>query len=491
MAFRSSTVNRASVKGDTPFNSPTRKINRRDILIYVTDYDLERGVICGTTVTEGRYVEASVDPQEVARGRETERKYPEKTSEAAYLGHSIDAKMKSRIEPNGQHMAILEGAEVQRKINKTINGTPTEIRFVRCRRVGDGGVNPKKTFEALITLTKNPRYNSVERVQCWRPEAFDIDNQEAIKELTDRLDKISAGHIQAQEAIQNGSKTVSYLPIVGAELRTIRMSDNPAEGGKIIDVSGRMERTPAIIDEATDTIITPSQPITGEIFKQNLKAYVDYVREQYGEDVRVEVSTYKSYPTGRYNVDFDFNEMRGSYSPFLQMASARSRVAADDEEMTEGGNYGGWGVVSISKDRVDEQGNVDHRYYVNRVYVSSNAKAFIHRKVKSADGMAYDLDNALKGPVLRWKDAQQANQNTVPVQNSLPKTAPQPAGDIPFEFGGENNTKPVQTKNEPAPQPAPTSTTANDPWGNDNWNDDDDIPFDSPPPSVTRRGPGM
>ena len=507
MAFNSPTVARGTVKGDTPFSQQSRALNRRDLLIYVTEYDLERHLICGNHVQDGRYMEVSVDPQEVARGREQEQRNPQKSAEAAYLGHSIDARMKARIVPDGTHIAILEGAEVTKKLNKTVNGQPQEIRLVRCRRIADGGVNLKKTFEALITLTKNNRFNSVDRVQCWGADAIDASNAEAVEALAERFNKVSAAHRNAQAEIQEGGKGTSYLPIVGVELRTVRMSDNPAEGGKIIDLSGRMERTRAEYDPATNTLISPSVPIDGAVFQQNLEAYTQYVRQTYGENVRIEMATYTSYPTGRYNNDFDFNEMRGSYSPFLQMASARSKIAADEESFVEGGNYGGWGVISISKDKTDDAGTVIPRHYVNRAYVSSNSKGFVHRKIRSADGQAYDLEEGLKGPILRYNTTQTpAPQNTVPgraPQTARPSAAPsfddqdQGGGyggpgydDIPFDQ--LPTSRPASTPAAaPASNFAPASSTGRSaPAVTPGWEDDDDIPFgDTPPPAVSRPRP--
>jgi hypothetical protein len=502
MAYNSNSVARGTVKGDTPFSQRSNTLNRRDLLIYVTNYDLERHLICGNHVQDGRYMEISVDPQEVARGREQEQRNPQKTAEAAYLGHSIDARMKERIVPDGAHIAIVEGAEVTKKINKTVNGQPQEIRLVRCRRISDGGVNPKKTFEALVTLTKNSRFNSVDRVQCWSAEATDVTNEEAVAALAARFDKVSNAHRNAQAEIQDGGKGTSYLPIIGVELRTVRMSDNPAEGGRIVDLSGRMERTRAEYDPSTNTLISPSVPIDGAVFKQNLEAYTKYVKETYGENVRIEMSTYTSYPTGRYNNDFDFNEMRSGYSPFLQMASARSKVAADDDAFVEGGNYGGWGVVSISKDKTDDAGTVIPRHYVNRVYVSSNAKSFVHRKIKSADGQAYDLEDGLKGDVLRWKDTQKT-----PAQNTVPSRAPQapaarPAASAPSFDGGDDfsggdaghddipfeslsSTRPTAPATPAASNFAPASTAGRSVAPG--WEDDDDIPFDDTPPPVVSR----
>jgi hypothetical protein len=483
MGFKSNTAQSSS------YSPQARSLNRRDRLIYVTDYDIEKSIMIGIDVSNGQHIEATIDPQNVARGREREKKDPKKAADASYLGHSVDAKMKQVIEPNGRHIAVLEGAEVTRKINKNIDGTPQETRLVRCQRISDGGVELNKTFEALITLTRNARFNSVDRVQTWKADAFDTSNEDTLQSIASQFEAGFNEYTQAQQQIQDGQKNASYLPTLGAELRTIKMSDNPAEGGRIIDLSGRIERTRFEYDSETRTVIRPSTPIDGTTFLQNAKDYIEYVKGAYGQDVRVEVALYTSYPTGRYNSDFELGGV--TWSPALQLATARSKIAEDEDQYQEGGNYGCWGVVSLSKDKTEADGSLINRHFVNRCHLSSNNKGFIHRKIKSVDGVNYDLDDSLKGPILKWKDAQNAApMNTNPMAAPADQYQPAPQGygrdeDIPFEQ--LSTTPPARSQ---APQPAQPAARPQQPAafdGGGNW--DDDIPFDTPPATVRRPAP--
>ena len=469
MAFSSTTISRASNSSDAPAKSFFAI--KRDQLLTVTGYDTERHLIFGFT-QDKKYVEAHVSPQDVSKQRTYYGKSQElsdKAEKAPYLSHEINAKMESIIIPDGTQRAILHGAEVKKKINKTIQtvlGTVTEFRQVECQKVTNAGNNPEKTFEALITITKNHRFNKVDRVQVWNPEAFSVNDQPSLEALAGDFERFSQQSIENAKAAENKStSTPFYLPSTGAELRVIKLSDNPVEGGKIIDTSGRIERTNAVYAADNTTIVTPSQPCTREAFLSNVKEYVDYVKTTYGENVTIEVSHYQSYPTNAKSNEFDFSMMTSSFSPIIQMAHAQSKIAADDTNYSEGGNYGGWGVVSLSKDRtIEGSTDVIQSNFVNSIAVSTNTRSFVHKKITSSNGQKYDLSEDLKGTVLKYNSTP-ARTNTLPTAPSRPQAQHQNYAnekDIPFHA---------------LPKSRPTAGRS------EQFNNADDIPFDDSPPT--------
>lgn len=423
MAFQSThTVNTSYFK--QPNNGQSNFRQKRDRLIQVTGYDLERGVIKGVT-SEGYNVEASVDPVEVARGRTVEAASAERSAAAPYLGHSVDAKMRARIIP-GKSFAILEGSEVKRKLNRD----GETIRLIQCNRITDGGTSKKKVFEALITVEYNSRYKQATRLQCWEPEAVDINNKEGMQALYQRADdtvKFYNTHVERmKETSGNMPKTPNFIPYLGVELRAIL---TPEEGdvvgkAKTINLSGRMERM-----ENGDILV----PMDAEALKKNIQDYKNYVMNKYPDDIksriRIEASSYISYPVGQYNDNLMFRDKPANfYSPMYQMATAQSRLEEGTDGYLEGSNYGGWGVVTLSKDKIDtENDRIIPSYYIRSLFMSNTSRGFIHRKIRDAEGGNTDLDDALKGPVITYakqKGLSAANSSDLAQAAALAAIAP-------------------------------------------------------------------
>lgn len=501
MAFNSPTIASANVRGE---GSSKFFKNKRDLVISVTGFNLERSTISGYT-SDGRYVEAHVAPSDIARNRgyANTPEAQEKADKAPYLSHEINAKMKSVINPDsGNHLAVLHGAVVERKINKTVvtsRGTETSFRLIECSRVTDGGIDPEKTFEALVTITKNAGRNKVDRIQAWNPDAFSANDTTSLQNLAADFDHFANAQAKSQENAPNGASQTFYLPATGAEFRTIRMSNNPIEGGKIIDLSGRMEKSAAVLHKDTGAVITPSGPCTGALFLENAAAYASYVKGKYGENVRVEVAHYLSYPAGAKNNDFDFSMSKSAFSPMIQMANAQSKRADDDTSTTEGGNYGGWGVLVLAKDKkVEGTDDVVKMNFVNSLFVGTNSRGFIHKKVKSTDGQTYDLDDSLKGNVLKYNDTQHTPANTIPggFKPSASQTPAHPANfqrsheqDIPFAALSTTRPGTVSTQTPPAQysnhQPANSNNGGQTGPGSAAdvpFDDDYDIPTGNPTP---------
>lgn len=459
-SFQPISIAKANVAGENkPFVSA-----RRDLVIFVTDINTERNYISGYT-SDNKFVQAHVAPAEIAKQRAYYSKTPEsadKADRASYLGHEINAKMKALLSVNGEfdgkHLAILHGASTQRKIVKTTvtpRGTESEFRIVECSRITDGGTDPTKTFEALITVNKNARSNRVDRFQVWNPNAFSANDTASLQALAKDYDDFIKSSEANKTNAQGSSANTFYLPATGSELRVIRMSDNPVEGGVIVDLSGRLERSSASVDENTGASI-PSAPCSGELFLKNVEAYLGYVKEKYGDNVKVEVAHYQSYPAGARNNEFDFSMARTSFSPLIQMAHAQSLGSEDDTKFIEGGNYGGWGVLSISKDEHVEGSNaVIQKNFVNSMAMSNISRSFIHKKIAATDGQRYDLKDTLKGKVLRYNAASNEQANTNP-------------------RGFQPSSQPSQSN-----QPYPSGSAQSAP----SFDDERDIPFDHLPTS--------
>jgi hypothetical protein len=473
------------VAKDSPLTTQ-RAQNTRDLLMFVDSYDTTKGVIRGTQVSDGKRFEVSIDPKRIVEGRALELKLANQPEPAPYYGHAIDARMAKSIAPDGRHIAVLHEAQVMRvlKQKNPDDGTLSELRLVQAKKVSNGGVNPTKTFEALITMTKSNRFNNVDRIQAWKPTAINADDAAALGELAATFDASSEAYQTAQSQAQDsGAKTASYPPLPGFELRTIQVNPNPAAASSIIDLSGPMERTSAKYD-GNNVMIHPSRPLSGADVKQIVEDYSNYVKAEYGEGVRVEVTNFVSYPTGRFDKGFDFSRLSPSgYSPYLKMATARSKRAKDDDVFQEGQNYACWAVLELAKDKTDPSGAVIPQNFVNHAHIGSNKKGFIHRKIFGAKKELYDFDKALQGDLLMYS-APKTDANTNPSQ-SLAKPslsgATQPSDiddDIPFGsddaslVGGASTTSPVATF-----QGTGRSSGANSQWADD---EDLDIPFDGP-----------
>jgi hypothetical protein len=479
MSFQSeyTTIASATVKGEP--SARRKPATRRDSVLLLTGYDVERRTLTGVS-PRGQETEVHISPDAIAYGVKSEDRMAAKGREMpTFFGHSIDARMKARIPADGKHFVVLHGAEVSRIIRKTVGDEKTELALVECQRIVNGGVNKNKTFEGLFSITYNSRFQNVDRIQSWSPDSQDASNKDSIDAIAKEFDRIASEYAVAQQDPAT-SKTGSYMPAIGAELRTVLLHDNPSVRSSIIDLSGRMERTNPVYDDVTRQIITPSVPLTGEMFKNTVDAYLKYAKSTYGENIRVEIATYTSYPVGRYNDDFDFRTVASGFSPLIQMATARSKLANDETSFVTGGNYGGWGVAMLSPDKNDQQGVLKPQNFVNQLFMNTNKKWFIHGKIKSVDGQAYDLSEGMKGDILKYSQTQNKTQNTSPAYKApLPEktqdyqTHPsthnsQSAQDVPFE-----HVMPAQTP--VLDQPAPND--AKPPKSMPIW--DDEIPFEN------------
>lgn len=418
---------------------------KRDMVMSVTGYDTAQNIIFGT-LNDGRTAAVSIDAEAFGRGVKTEQRDPARTKAAPYLTHRIDRKMEEKI-PVG-HYVILENAEVLRKDKKSGN------RIMKATRVIAAGKNKNKIIEALFTFTMNHKLNKVERVQAWVGEAFMADDAEQAKELKERMDQSFEQH-QTEEAKLEEAKSSFWLPYIGFELRALLPAFNPVEAAKIVDVSGRFECSVVQTEDST----TRTQ-LKGEDFDKIVKQYSEYVKEHYGHDARVEASWYISYPNGQYCSDLDFNSVNG-YNPYLRMATAKSKLSSNDEQTVEGGNFGGWGVICLSKDVIDDNSKVVPRFYVSKVYVNTKAKNFVQQKIKSPDGMMPTLSNEMKGDLMQY------GQVYVPENNTLETALP--------EFNAMITADNMQA----APQ---TVAAFRDPWSED---ETDDVPFDPPASGYT------
>jgi hypothetical protein len=486
-SFKSPNISVATVKGDTPPGAKRRSAMKRDMVLLVEDYNLETHTLTGTT-PRGQRTEVHVHPDAVAWGEKSRKYLTENNKEMPpFFGHSIDASMKARIPADGKHYVILDRAETQRTIpKKASDPNSVDLALVVCQRIVNGGVNPKKVFEGLFTVTQNSKFQQVDRVQSWSPEAVLAEDTAAIQVLADSFDRVSSSYHTAQAQVADG-KGASYLPTVGVELRVIQNDANPAVKARIVDLSGRIERTRAVFDDSTRQVITPSVPFTGDLLKQTVEQYIAYARAAYGEDARVEVASYTSYPAGRFNEDFDFKNVKSGYSPLLQMASARTKQSADEAAFVEGGNYGGWGVALITPDKNDDQGVLKEQNFVNQLFANSNRKWFVHGKIQSVDGQVYDISDGLKGEVLQYKPANAATKpaNTAP-RFQTPAAAPSaPSHSIAQAPAFESSAPPTAISNPLPTQTAkPSHSNHQDPWDTE-----DDIPFEGSEVESNPRSP--
>ena len=137
------------------------------------------------------------------------------------------------------------------------------------------------------------------------------------------------------------------------------------------------------------------------------------------------------------------------------MAHAQSLGAEGDTSFVEGGNYGGWGVLSISKDeRVEGSDAIIQKNFVNSMAMSNISRSFVHKKISSTDGQKYDLKDTIQGKVLRYNspNTDQANTNPRNFQPSSPP--PQQANQNGANTSGKFDERDIPFDNLPSHRPS-------------------------------------
>jgi hypothetical protein len=385
MAFTSNIAQRQSN------TSKTYTPIKRDMLMLVTGYDLEKYTIMGT-LSDGRKIEVTINAEAFARGVKSER-------DAPYQKHRIDKKMSEKIPANGKTYAILENAEVLRK-------GKNDVRIVSANRVHMAGSNKNKVIETLITFTMNHKHKKVERVQSWSPDSFLIDNVDKENIFMEQLNRFSELH-RAEESKLEVKKSSFWLPYAGFELKTLKVPFNPVDQTEIIDLSGRFETTNKE-EVVNEEVFQFRNQITADEYKTIKNQYESYVKATYGEDVRIEVCTYISYPVSQYLTDLDFNSVEdGKYNPFLRMATAKSKLSLNEAIEVEGGNYGCWGIIKIAPDALNQEtGEVKKQYYVSSIFVNTTAKNFVHQKIKTEDLLLPIFNEGLRSTLMTYTPKQ-------------------------------------------------------------------------------------
>lgn len=376
------------VNKNTPFGSSSSNITR-DLVATVIKFDLNKSVL-HCKHKDGRVFEVSIDPKEYERVSEWEKTLSqEKLNSFPYISSSIDFRMERSI-PSGNLVQLIR--LVVNKVRKEDN-----VRIAQCKSIKNGGTDDKKCFEALVTMTKN-EYNSCDSIQSWDPKSFNVEDKTALAKLAEKLDILHTKYNALRDESNDSNKVTSAFSACGVVFKA-RKKLNDLDGYKWMHSSGRFERQLSERDEEGN-IVTQSAVLNGEWLYHESEKYVKEVKELLGDDVIVEVCSYTSYPVRNgdgWNEEFNFRSDKYR-KDFYEMATARSKNSQFDDEDSyfQGGNYGGWGILNIARDVNGKESN-----FVSNLVMTTFNRKFIDIKIESCDGQKYDLDEGLKGDVMK------------------------------------------------------------------------------------------
>ncbi len=454
--------------------------NQYDRIVTIIGYNLDaRTLACEDE--KGKKYEVFVNPEEYARGEKAATAKAVDRSKS-WMGHSIDKQMEKSYPPGSK--MILQRSKVLKKDN----GKGMAVTEVQ-RLHGVPNPEPDKTFQGLFTLTSRTdenRLQRVSRVQHWESNGVDINDEDALMALKDKMD---------EAAKHTGEKIGEWpvtLPTIGVQFRALLKTDRPDvyyEGPnkeeafvyEVVDTSIPFDWMPGPQDENGREIKAQAHSISGEEMLAFVQQYADYIssHEQFKdslEDMKIEVCSYKSYPaSNNKQLQLTFGEphrdQHADKNPLYQLSHRKSYVDMAQTEMIQGRNYAVKGIVQISPNKLEKVGGKPveiSSYWINNLHANST-KGHVMAFIRTSDGLKAEPQSNLKLIVEAKKEneaapsapvAQKPGYSSAPRQEApAPAPAPRQATPVPQEDLSDDFDDSFDPFKSPDPAPAAAAST--------------------------------
>lgn len=454
-------------------NTGSNQQNQYDRLVTVLGYNTTARTMA-VEDDKGKKYEVFVNPEEYQRG--------EKAASAmgidrntTWMGHSIDKQMEKNY-PVGSKV-ILQRSRVQKKDNGQ-GMAVTEVQRV----IGVPNPEPDKTFQGIFTLTSRSdenRLQRIARVQHWENKGIDVNDDEGIQALKQKMDEMAEA---GQQKIGNFNVT---LPTIGVQFRALMKTDRKYEVDgsdiyEVVDTSIPFDWMPGPEDENGKEIKAQAHPISGEEMLSFVDQYIEYISshpqfKDHIDEMQVEVCHYKSFPaSNNKQLQLTFGEPnRDQYAdrnPLYQLSHRKSFVDMAQSEQVQGRNYAVNGIIQISPNKLEKVNGKPveiNSYWVNNLH-ANGTKGHVHAFIRTSSGSKAEPHQNLKLIVEARKEntadnAQSSSQASQAPRASAPTAAPTAAPAAPArqapqpQVDLDDDFDPFATPADEAPAPARTN----------------------------------
>lgn len=442
----------------------TNNQNTFDRLVTVKDYDTAKSIIIAED-EKGKIFEAYINPQEVINANNRLKERGDNTAGYAWMGHSIDEKMK-KAHPPGSKIILIRSKVVSS--DKVSGIAKTEVHRI-------GGVpNPEadKTFQGYFTMNyrQDEGRERIFRVQHWNPNGVDLNNDEAINNL-----KVSIDDSAKNYGVKIGEHNV-VEPSIGIQFRALMKTDRkyPYSVDKskdtiyeVVDMSLPFDWMPGRLDENGNEIKSDAHPLTGDEMLGFAEGYIGYISDKFSEhldSMKVEVCYYHTYPASK-NDSLELTtgdparDKNADKNPLYQLSHRKSFVDGEQTEFIVGKNAAVNGIIQIGANKlvkVDGKPVEIPSYWVTKIF-ANNTRGHIHAFIRSEEGYKTEPHESLKiikEDVPQNKTSFNNNQevNHAPQQAVAPEAAP--SAHVPAAVPVESEFDPFADNND-VPSAAP------------------------------------
>lgn len=404
-----------------------------DRLVEVIGYNLESKTVYVKDETEKKYA-VSIDPEKYAATVNAIKAKNTQGAPAPYMGHEIDEKMKKAI-PVGKKM-ILKNSKVIKKDNGE-GYAQTLVSKINAVTVDA----PNKTFSGIFTVsakTNKDRNKVIGRVQNWKDQSIDINDEEKLQQLKKDID---------EAASFSGKKIGEYnvtMPTMGVQFWALMETDriNPLDNKMVLEAVEGSIPFDWIIPENETGDKAKGHPLTGDEMLGMVEGFMDYISNHPNfkdklDKMRIEISPYYSYPASENDkLKLTFGDPKKDQyahkNPLYKLSHARSFVDMDQTEEIQGRNLAVRGIVQISDnklERVDGKPVEIPSYWVSNLHVD-HTTAPVRNLVRSSDGLKVELHENLKLRYVTNDNPNASANNSAPAQ-SQQSSASAPAASAP------------------------------------------------------------